>query len=214
MIEIRGTGKAVTMTSLCVGLLLAAIGDATAQETPRDITECARIEDSKLRLACYDSFARKPGPAASSAASKRQTEAPERKAEPVPVPVSPAVPAAPAQAMPAERRTFDSPPPQPQIRAVKPELTEREAFGSPPKTREERREELNSIAVVISKGRQNHLGKWSILTEDGQIWRQTGKTKLRIRGFPARATIRKASLGSFFLRLEDGGPSIRVTRDK
>lgn len=167
------------MASLCAGLTLATAGDASAQEAPRNIADCADVEDSKLRLACYDSFARAMKPTS----------------EP-----------APAAAAPAAATLASS--------ATAPMPTASETFGNPPKTKKERDLEIKSIDVVITKARKQRYGGWSMLTEDGQIWRQTDSYKLRLRNFPLRATIRKGKLGSYFMAIDGVKRSVRVARQK
>ncbi len=75
-------------------------------------------------------------------------------------------------------------------------------------------QETNTIHVIVASVRKNLSNKFVFETEDGQVWLQTDQRTVRYENAPFRAEIRPASMGSFFLKPDSGGASVRVRREK
>ena len=73
-------------------------------------------------------------------------------------------------------------------------------------------DEPDSIDVRVVKVSKDPYGKLVFTTAGGQIWYQTDKRSTRYREVPFDAIIRTAAAGSFMLRPQSGGVSIRVKR--
>lgn len=100
------------------------------------------------------------------------------------------------------------------------EAVERESFGfslpSLPRlafpSRDGEQEELAEVEASIDRIRSDASGKLIVYLDNGQVWRQIDTTPTPLpRGEPGIATIRRASFGSFMMKLERGR-SFRVRR--
>lgn len=90
-----------------------------------------------------------------------------------------------------------------------------EEFGSPRSaTRSKEEEELKQVDVVIIENAKSRNGKWLLVTERGQIWRQVGDKSFYLRKKPFNARLKKGTLGSFFLVITGTKRSYRVKRVK
>ena len=75
-------------------------------------------------------------------------------------------------------------------------------------------EELNRVTVAVDRVRADAYGKAIVTLENGQVWRQIDDTRvLAIRRGAEMAEIRRASLGSFKMKL-DNGRSFRAKREQ
>jgi hypothetical protein len=80
--------------------------------------------------------------------------------------------------------------------------------------RAEGAEESDRVTLVIAGGGRDAGGKWTLTTEDGQVWRQVGSPGLRRAPKPgARAEVRRTPLGGYFMNV-DGQKAIRVRRER
>ncbi len=174
-------------------LVCALPADADNEDA---IARCARIATVGDRILCLEDALRQSSNAAAESdpvadvapASAKQTEtAPPSQAK---------IPSSAAEATPV--LTDDA------------SLT-KENYGlkeqRPPK-------ETNIIQVTVTSVRKNLSNKFVFETEDGQIWLQTDQRTLRYGDTPFEAKIRPASMGSFFLKPDSGGASVRVRRQK
>ncbi len=74
-------------------------------------------------------------------------------------------------------------------------------------------EELDRIAATVAEAHQSPTGRWLVRLDDGALWRQIDDTELnRMPRAGAKATIRRAMLGSFFMDIQ-GESQMRVHRD-
>lgn len=72
--------------------------------------------------------------------------------------------------------------------------------------------EPEQVSLVVKSVTANADGKLRFAMENGQVWKQIDTTRLRnVGNGPWTAEIRKASLGSFLLSLNDGR-AVRVER--
>lgn len=98
-----------------------------------------------------------------------------------------------------------------QVRAVR-----REAFGfNLPRLsifdRAGKTEPLERLTTSVESAHQAGDGKWIITVEGGAVWRQIDSEQLSPPRHGAKADIRKATMGTFFMSV-DGARSIRVER--
>lgn len=71
---------------------------------------------------------------------------------------------------------------------------------------------VDTLTDTIKDARLDREGNWTIVLSDGAVWRQTDKKTLSPRPKPGqKVEIKKAVLGSFFLKVEDL-PAVRATR--
>lgn len=76
--------------------------------------------------------------------------------------------------------------------------------------------QVEEIAVNIRKVQEFGYKKNRFFLENGQVWEQTSTKRIRIprasKSEPNVANIRKASLGSFLLQVNDSGAAVSVIR--
>jgi hypothetical protein len=75
-------------------------------------------------------------------------------------------------------------------------------------------EEVKSVTVTLKEAHRTNSGAWLMVTNEGEVWRQTDGTEL----FPEpakgdQATIRSGLLGSYFLKVGNGR-AIQVHREE
>jgi hypothetical protein len=79
--------------------------------------------------------------------------------------------------------------------------------------RGEKPEEVNRITAVVASASKGANDWWTITLDDGAVWRQIADGELlRDPHKGSTVTIRKASLGSYFMNV-DGQSAIRVHRE-
>jgi hypothetical protein len=75
-------------------------------------------------------------------------------------------------------------------------------------------EEINEVVLTVENAHQNPDGKWVLELEGGQIWRQIDTGEFSRDPKPgAKATIKKAMLGSYMMMIGGHSP-VRVHRDQ
>lgn len=169
---------------IITALSALSVGSAFAQEAPlAKVYACAGISGAQERLACFD--------AAVAGLKQAETKgavavvSPETQAAAAKQAFGFADGGAAAQAAKAAAKGAPAPAPEPDVVAVK--ITE---------------------AV---KGRDN---RHRFTLDNGQVWEQVETDKVQgLKPLPASAEIRKASLGSFMMKINDGR-AIRVRRVK
>lgn len=193
-------GKCFVPALLLGGLLAPQVG-ALAQEPDDNVAQlrrCALIDDESQRHRCYDSVLR---PGSSGAPATAPTTGPAAATEP-PVVATPAIPAAvPPVAVP--------PVAVPSTKVNDAVQAGRQRFG----VRDIRPEEPDFIDIVIISIGKTKLGKLIYHTQDGQVWLQSDTRRPpAYRKTPFAARINKGSMGSFFIKPDRGGYSVRVQR--
>lgn len=73
--------------------------------------------------------------------------------------------------------------------------------------------EANRVELVLAGASQGPNGRWVFRTENDQVWRQIDSEPLRKVRPGAKAAIRKATLGTFFMNV-DGQRAVRVRREQ
>lgn len=94
----------------------------------------------------------------------------------------------------------------------------REAFGlSVPSLdfvrRALRPEEVNQINGVVKAAMSDINGRWTLVLEDGAVWRQIAGDQLRTPHVGSKVVIEKGAIGSFKMSIDDQ-PTIKVHRDQ
>ena len=75
-------------------------------------------------------------------------------------------------------------------------------------------EDVDRLTGTVASFGTNGDGRWVITLETGAVWRQVDDSRLyQPPRVGSKAEIRRASLGSYFLKI-DGQPPIRVHRDR
>lgn len=75
------------------------------------------------------------------------------------------------------------------------------------------KEDPETLVSTIKKIKKNPYGKLTIYLEEGQVWKQSDSSKLKLKkGYSV--SIRKAALGSFLLSTENSKRTMRVKRVK
>jgi hypothetical protein len=169
-----------------VGLcLVSQLADAA--EPPAD---CARIDDDRARLACYDAASGRGAPSGPSSTTA------------VSVPA-----AAPVVAAPTVAATTPAP--------AKEAIAQNEPnFGlSAERQLGEQAAPKSITATVVSVTPASHIGRWVVALDNGQAWEQRETTSDARRPRPGdTVTIRGASLGSFLLTSSRGASRVRRIR--
>ena len=171
--------------------LLAALAVQALTAQDGAFLRCAGIADDAERLACFDRAAAMVETRGESAAAPVLGPALPPETAPPPAPAT-----APAAALP---------PP-----AADPE-PERRRFGLP-----QRRAEPDSQTLGVAELSLDRAGKLVVTLADGQVWRQIGGDTTAVRlpraGTEQTATVRRAALGSYRMRIEPLGRTVRVKR--
>jgi len=206
------------------GVLFVLVCGAPAYADNEDaIASCARIATEGDRILCLEDALRQsssevreshPEAAVSPASAKQTKTSPPAETE-----VRERIPEAdvsPASAKP----TVTSPPPEAEVASPAAHATSISADDASPTNenfglKEQRLpKETNTIQVTVTSVRKNLSNKWVFETADGQVWLQTDQRTVRYGDMPFDAEIRPASMGSFFLKPDSGGASVRVRREK
>jgi hypothetical protein len=179
--------------SLIIAISLFAVSPS-GQAATLSLESCAAIEHPVERLACYDTVAgrlpadtAKPSDPASSAV------------DPVAPKAAVIVPAAPAVTP-----TVPAAEPTPEAEAI---------FGLEHKQKPEE-ERPDELQLKWTKKKKDAYGKWIIILENGQVWRQTDSTRFSFKNSEQWVVVSRGVLGSFFLGEPDRNKRIRVKRVK
>jgi len=188
------TGAALMKNMACLVLAAAAsLGGAAAADSLRDdLMRCAQLNNSQVRLACYDALASASG--AGNAAVNDDSFSASGAGDA----------AAANDSVPASSNASGASS-QPESR---PSLAER-AFGMLPGGGETNR--IRSRVV----GKVNGLRHGMRFTlENGQVWQQTEKSNRNYRASNPEVEIRQGFMNSYRMRLEGINGRIRVRRVK
>ena len=179
--------------SFIVAISLFAVS-LSGQAATLSLESCAAIEDPVERLACYDTLAGRL-PADTGKASGIAPSA----VDPVAPKADVIVPAAPAVT--------------PTVPAVEPTPDAEAIFGLEHKQKPEE-ERPDELQLKWTKKKKDAYGKWIIILENGQVWRQTDSTRFSFTNSEQWVVISRGVLGSFFLGEPERKVRIRVKRVK
>jgi hypothetical protein len=74
-------------------------------------------------------------------------------------------------------------------------------------------EEVDQITGVVKAARSDVNGRWTVVLDDGAVWRQIAGDQLRDPRAGSKVVIEKGAIGSFKMSI-DGQPFIKVHRDE
>lgn len=171
------------ISALCAGSALGA-GSAVAQETPlAKVYACAGIAGAQERLACFDAAV--AGLKTAEAKGSVTVVTPEQKAA-------------------AAKQSFGF-----ADGGAAAQKAQAAAVGAAPPS-----EQPDVVTVKIVEAVKARDNRHRFTLDNGQVWEQVETDKVSgLKPLPASAEIRKASLGSFMMKINDGR-SIRVRRVK
>ena len=177
--------------SIVISLFAVSLSCQTAKPS---LKSCAAIDNPSERYACYDTLAGRL-PADKEKASDTASSEADLTASKTEV-IAPAVPAEMPTA-PAVESTQDS-------EAI---------FGLEHKQGSEagRPDELQ---LKWTTKKKDQYGKWIIIMENGQVWRQTDTRDFRFENSEQRVVISRGFAGGFFLQEPESRLRIRVKRVK
>lgn len=152
---------------------------------------CAAMSDDTARLACYDAIFRSPGQSVATGAATA-------------APVAPAGPSQPAAAASVQAPAAAAPPRKPEedfgltpARKESLEAAKAKESAAPPPPKEPAAPE--SITARVTTAAHRLTGELVLILDNGQVWIQIDtETKARVKEGD-EVTIRKATLGSYFL---------------
>jgi hypothetical protein len=180
-------------TSFIVAISLFAVS-LSDQAATQSLESCAAIENPIERLACYDTLAgRLPAGTAKASGTALSAIGPVAPKADVIVPAAPAV--------------------TPTVPAVEPKPDAKAIFGLEHKQKPEE-ERPDELQLKWTKKKKDAYGKWIIILENGQVWRQTDSTRFSFNNSEQWVVISRGVLGSFFLGEPEGYRRIRVERVK
>ncbi|MGS2719461.1 hypothetical protein [Paraglaciecola aestuariivivens] len=205
-----------------------------AQDLKTELLTCAAESDNAKRLGCYDALAiqEKPSEAKLVAAttpknpvSTSQPTAPTVSAQEQPIAVEKA-PTVAQQNQSQPLPTSAAKPTKPKLVAQASETPKPPTNTQPPVQVNDDAEQrfgyehtqapkgmLEKLSLPVSKVNKTPFGRMVITLENGQVWRQSDKVRLKIK--PGQnVTIERGVLGSFFMSTDQVKKSIRVKRVK
>ena len=189
-----------TKTLATAALWLALASAAAADENPAgSVLDCRSLESAEERLKCYDDTV--DSQSAPPAAPEPPNDEPAAAAAPEPASpepveeVPPAAEVAPAAA----------------VVAASASATAEDDFGLPPSA--DSVPDADQIEAAISELSRMASGKLAIELENGQLWRQTTSSSMRLSEGDV-VVIRRGSLGSFKLTKAGTNRSMKVKRVK
>lgn len=179
---------------LIIAISLLFTVSLSCQTATPSLERCASIDDPVERYACYDKLAGR-SPAEKTEASGT-----------APVVVDPAasgadvvVPAAPAAT--------------PTVPPVEPKPNAEATFGLEHKQKPEKALP-DELQLKWTKKKKDAHGKWIIVLENGQVWRQTDNRSFSFFNPEQLVVVSRGVLGSFFLKEPESKIRIRVKRVK
>ena len=189
---------AVVLSAIPVGL------SAHQSSFEELLKECASFDDDGQRHSCYDRVLR-PDKTSAQSVAPATTEHGDKPEAVKPAQVqTELVKDKPVAAEDQPVAAEDQPV------AVEDQPVAVEDFG----LKEKQPRETVHITVTVNGIRKNLANRFVYTTTDGQVWVQIDTRRPRYDEVPFIAEIRTASLGSFYLKPQSYGFSVRVRREK
>lgn len=175
--------------SLCVALMLCAMPIAmpiamtlvSAQNS--DIEKCMSVDNDIARLLCYDAL------------FGRVQATPQKAVVPAPPPVATLPKTAPDKTLKAA----------PQLAPIE------EDFGAEQLSKKEDKVELREIQETVSSVSENSRGLRTFILANGQHWRETESSRLRIK-VGQEVVVKKGAFSAYYMKKPDSGRTVRVQR--
>lgn len=193
--------RAIFITArIATFLLVTVAATAQADALTDELAVCRDLPSTvEARLICYDNAVDRNKPQARTSPPTSSTPQPAPAAE---------APAAPAPAPAAAATTSIAP---------APELSQEELFGKSGDEVQQAAEEVSgtarieSLSATVAKLQKSGNGKIVVTLDNGQTWRQSDTTDLRLRAGD-EIRIRRALLGSYMMQKVGSKRSMRVKR--
>ena len=182
---------------LCAGVATPAVADDTSIDAMRD---CRSIGADDERVACYDAIV----DALAAPAARLEAAA---EPDPERPPAAPAVESAPAAATPPAAAAAASAAGA-AAAATDAGKSAEDSFGLPPEVAADRPDEIELTIAELTK---MSSGRIALTATNGQVWRQTTSSTLRLREGDV-VVIRRGSLGSHKLTMAGTNRSMKVKR--
>ncbi|MEE4210423.1 MAG: hypothetical protein V2I43_14310 [Parvularcula sp.] len=187
-----------------------------AQVSDDALSRCAVMTDDRARLACFDEAVRPLRESALAEAAARDRTEQARADEARLRAAERDLEAARREAEEARNRARAAEAALAAKEAAE-ESTERQRFGSRFDSKE-REEEIKEISGGVESVTFDPYGMVTVTLENGQVWEQLDADSRKLSTFDADraedATVERGILGSYRMRLEPLGKSIRVRRVK
>ena len=186
----------IALKAATVALALSLAGTAAADSLREELQRCAQLQNTEVRLACYDALAGTSAAQPQAASAANVSSAGSTGS--VPAVATPGASSGNAQAA-------SEPAAQPESERS---LTQR-VFGMLPGGGEVRKVESRVVGEVdgLGPGKRFEL-------ENGQVWRQTDRTNRNYRATNPQVEIREGFMNSYRMRFEGLNARIRVRRVK
>ncbi len=207
----------MTYLSRCVVLILWVSPFAMADTVLDELSICAKNDDSLQRLVCYDSLADK---------MKNSQLKPQQVQHQVPLQITTDEPLKREDNTAQSAQEIQSNPVLPEPKQpqrshiIKPQATvdvahevnqQQANFGQENKQRTE--DLIKQIQATIIRVKKAHYGELIITLDNGQIWRQTDGTRLKLKKDQV-IIIKRGAMGSFLIGKENANKRMRAKRVK
>lgn len=186
------------LASLCIAALAASA--ASAQQPPAtpgvldQVYACAEIADETQRLACYDGAVGRLREAQTTgnlvAVDRAQAEDIDRDAF--------------GFSLPSLGRLFGG--------GARESASAAASSTPSPSARPPALERVDAMQLEIARVVMRRDGTASFTMTNGQVWSQIDNESPRNARAGGQVTIRRASMGSYLMSVEAGGPALRVRR--
>lgn len=203
---------------------------ASAQDAPANplaaVIACGQITDDAERLACFDREVATIESATQTGELVAVDRAAVREIERDAFGFN--LPSLPRISLFRSLNTADAEPKQPTLTTQSPDTVEtadaapddatttQPATPAPDRSVADANEPLDRVTLTLARMSERPNGRMRFFMENGQVWVQTdtGPVRVKSRDLPTSATIRKAALGSFLMRIDGYGRAIRVSRER
>lgn len=192
----KSTPLPIITTTVIVSVLLTGLVQPATAQSLNQLKVCTWIEDDAKRLACFDLATDEllNNTGASNSSNQTGTTGTLQGSDRTVTRTNT------SKREPAS--TFSS------TTFSGPQRTPASDFGFPT------RSSTGGITVNVVEVKKTAVGRWVMVTEDGQAWRQTDAQKLNIIETPFTAQIEKSRLGSYWMQFSrnSGDTKLKVTR--
>lgn len=171
--------------SLCAALMLWSMPSVAilANVQNSEVEKCMSVDNDIARLLCYDAL------------FGRVQASPQEAVVPVPPPV----------AMLPKTVPDNTPKAAPQPAPIE------EDFGAEQLSKKEDKAELREIQETVSSVSENSRGLRTFILANGQHWRETESSRLRIKA-GQEVVVKKGAFSAYYMKKPDSGRTVRVQR--
>ncbi|PKG98037.1 hypothetical protein [Paraglaciecola sp. MB-3u-78] len=185
-----------------VGLVAFFSTFGITQSLQSDLLDCAQSNDSLQRLVCYDNLAKKT--------QVKTTQEQNKQTKKQKIVVTPSPPVLQKKAVLSTKLIAELPI-EPDISKPKPIVNSTANFGQ--ENIKHPKGLISQIQATVIKTKKAPRGELIIFLDNGQVWRQTDSTRLKLSKDNV-VIIERGALGSFFIGKENANKRIRAKRVK